>query len=154
MSFRPLKPRPYGTTEEALARVYAEGGGVKACAFAMGVSPTQAYAYADPQAPDAISFDNARRLTHATAAATLALVELLAADAGAHVVPQAPPEEALAELLAEDATAGGDLWAEALRDFQHGASGGAPVNAPKLAEKLDRVIRLSVAARRALGGFS
>lgn len=147
MSFRPVKPREYGTTEEVVSRLLAEAGGVKRAAHLIGLSATQVYAYADPQEEDQIGFDDVRRLVEASG--SLAPAEDLAALAGGFVTRVEASEEALGVLLARSAREHGAAMALIVERVGNAAEL-SQADRAELERDLDHEIRALVAARRKL----
>jgi hypothetical protein len=144
MSFRPIKPREYGSTKQIVGALFAEVGGVKEAAFVLGRGVSQTYAYADEQVADAqISFDAVRRLSHYRLGATAA-AEALAFDAGGFFTPIAPSDESLAELMAREEAQHGAMLADLMRRIGALGEGGDA----RLLEHLDALISALVAARR------
>jgi hypothetical protein len=147
VSFRPVKPREYGTTEEVVSRLLAEAGGVKRAAHLIGLSATQVYAYADPQEEDQIGFDDVRRLVEASG--SLAPAEDLAALAGGFVTRVEASEEALGVLLARSAREHGAAMALIVERVGNAAEL-SQADRAELERDLDHEIRALVAARRKL----
>ncbi len=151
MNFKPVKPREYGSAEEVVSRLYADVGGVKRAAHLIGLSATQAYAYADPQERDRIAFDDVRRLVEASG--SLAPAQDLAALAGAFVTAVEASEQSLALLLARGEREHGKAMALIMERLgEHGAGRLAADARQELARDLDTTIRAFVAARRKLEG--
>lgn len=109
MTFRPVKPRDYGTVKDVVSRLVADAGGAKRAAHVLGLSATQVYAYTDPAEPARISLDDAWRLS--LAARSLTLVEAIAADVGAVTYRVDRADEAFSIWLAKGEKANGDLMA-------------------------------------------
>lgn len=145
MSFRPVKPREFGSTKSVVGAVFNDAGGVKNAAFLIGKSVTQAYAYADDASPDQISFDRLRRLAAATG--STALAEALAADAGGYFVPGSPSEDSVNELMARGETKCGQLIADRLRDLDRA---GAADASPQMRRDLDELLSTLAALRARL----
>lgn len=146
MTFRPTKPREYGSTKDVISRLIDEGGGVKQAAFLLDRSLTQAYAYADPATPDQMSLDQARRLAAATGATAAA--RDFAALAGGIFMPLEPSADPLAELAAQSSEHTGGLMAALLR-----ASADHKITAEEargIITEADQLLRAVVALRAKL----
>lgn len=118
MSFRPTKPRPHGSTEDVVCRTYDEIGGVKQAAFLMHLSTTQAYAYADHQEQDQISYDQMRRLVASSGAQSPA--HDMAALAGGAFIPQEADGTSFALLMSRSCEDWGRFVARVLEAQQDG----------------------------------
>ena len=150
MNFRPTKPRLYGTEEAVVADLIGDAGGAKQAAHAIGRSPTQVYAYSDPDAPDRIVYGDVRRLVELSG--SLAPAEDLAALAGGYVTAVEASDASLEALLAQGEREHGEAMARLIGLFGDHSAGRLP--APERAEltrRLDDMIRAFVAARRKLG---
>lgn len=150
MSFRPVKPRAFGTTKELAARLFDACGGVKQAAFLLALSPTQVYAYADPDAEDQISLDRTRRL--ATASRCEAPAVDFCALAGGFFTPAERGDEALTDLIARGEQAHGRFLPRLLGLIgKHGAGALTTGERAELARELDIALGAFAAARARLG---
>jgi hypothetical protein len=146
MGFSPYKPREYGSTKDIVTRLVDQAGGIKAAAFILGKSATQAQAYTDPARPDDISFDDVRRL--AAAIRSEAVAEDAASLAGGEFIPGSVPKETFANLSASAAHDWGGFTASVIRAMADGR-----IDRLEKAETLrglDTIIRAMVSARLAL----
>lgn len=151
MSFKPVKPRPYGTAEEVVSRLLAEAGGVKQAAHLIKLKPSQVYAYSDPQADDQIAYDDVRRLVEASG--SLAPAEDLAALAGGFVTSVEASEVSLAALVARGEREHGKAMALIVERLGRHTAGDLPAaERGELAQAIDGLVRAFVAARRKLEG--
>jgi phage tail protein X len=155
LSFRPVKPRAYGTERAVISALLDASGGAAEVAEFLDLGLSQVYAYTDDRAPDPgktvarISFYNVVKL--AERCRCLAPLEYLAAKVGAFVTPVEHCEDSLARLLARGAEAHG----AAMSRFCDGVArhpGGRLTDADRapLMRDLDAEIRALVCARRAL----
>ncbi len=114
MTYRPNKPRAYGSTKQIVGQLIEAAGGAEQAAFLLGRGVSQTYAYADPACPDAnITLDQARRLAAATKSPALA--EALALDMGGCYLPSARSDKTVNELMARAEKARADIVAIHLR---------------------------------------
>ena len=152
MSFRPIKPRPHGTTAEIISRAYQQVGGEKQVEVILSpVKKSQIYAYAetdDSERKQRLSFDQSRHLVRAGA---LAFAEALAADAGGFLVPAPSSDETINELLARGETAHGRMMAAHLRNLDRdGMANASPDMLCKLDEYVSDLAAVIAAVRKRL----
>jgi len=149
MSFKPVKPREYGTTKDVVSRLIAEAGGAKRAAHLIGLSATQVYAYSDPQEPDQITLDNVRRLVEASGSSAPA--EDFSGLAGGFFTAVEASNESFAALMAREEREHGKAMASIVERLGWHDNGALkPPERAKLAREIDGMIRALVAARRKL----
>lgn len=76
--FKLVKPRPYGTPKAAVARLFAEAGGIEAVQIRLGLSASQLYRYTEAESDQSIGFDRVAALTDDRATAGAEYLALLA----------------------------------------------------------------------------
>lgn len=92
-SFKPIKPRAYGSTKELVGRAVKQAGGVDEVCVILDRSKSTVYGFTDDAEPHSnLTFDMARRLTKL--GNVTALAEDLAAQARGLFVPLQPVEGA------------------------------------------------------------
>jgi hypothetical protein len=155
MSFRPVKPRAYGTERAVISALVDASGGADEVAEFLDLGLSQVYAYTDPRAPEPgksaarISFYNVVKLVERCR--SLAPLEYLAAKLGAFVTPVEHCEDSLAKLLARGAREHGAVMSRFVDGVMKHRSGGlADADRAPLMRDLDAEIRALVCARRAL----
>jgi hypothetical protein len=92
-TFKPIKPRAYGSTKELVGRAIQQAGGVDEACVILDRSKSTVYGFTDDSEPHGhLSFDGARRLTKLSAGKVTALAEDLSELAGGVFVPLSAPE--------------------------------------------------------------
>lgn len=145
-TFKPVKPRPYGTPKEAVARLFAEAGGVEAVRVRLGLSLSQLYRFTEAESDQAIGFDRVAALTAPDATAG---AEYLAHLAGCLLLPIAGAgSDPIAKVTGKAALEFGELVQRVMAGLADGRLTAREARAA-LAE-LDDVLRPLAELRRQL----
>jgi hypothetical protein len=142
--FLAVKPRKVGSPKAVVAAIYDQVGGVARVLvkFAGTVKQTTAYAYADNDCPDEISFAKVCALTEPGVTAG---AEYLALLAGGVFLPVTPEKADLNALCADDARANGEAIATLLHALKDGKL--SRPEAIRALKKIDDALRAITALR-------
>ena len=143
--YQPLKPVKPGTTEAMLRKTYFESAGPAGVAQRMGVKRSQAHAYADPNSPQRIAYDQIRSLVRAGAREP---VHDLCALAGGHFVPGDAPGESVSALASRASREHGEAMARVVAALADGKV--TAVEAAGIADEVQSQIRTLVAMQSQL----
>lgn len=149
MTFRPYKPRDYGSTKDVVTRVFdVVDGGLKRVAFALDRSPSQTQAYSDPASAEELTLGQARRLADLSGAAAAVLADDFAALAGGVFLPCGTATGRFEGLVAKSSAEWGEFIAALLDALADGHL--CVADRRRVLAELDDVLHALAAARAEL----
>ena len=143
-SFKPMKPRPYGSLKAVVAEAVKQAGGVDEVGRLLQRDPKTVYCYTDQRDPTNMNLDQAVLVTRYLKATAFA--EYFAALAGGVFMPVTDDDPSLiAELGAEAQLLSGEFFSDVIRAIEDGVV--TKEENAELRRRIDPLIQKLVAAQ-------